>query len=109
EMALYLLHELVDKYNSDARIKKAVDTHEIYIVFNANPDGSEYDISNGSTYRMWRKNRQPNQGGDAVGTDLNRNWGFHWGCCGGSSDRPSSEVFRGISAFSAPETTALKK
>ena len=32
----------------------------------------------------WRKNRQPNAGSSAVGTDLNRNWGYRWGCCGGS-------------------------
>ena len=49
-----------------------------------NPDGSEYDIATGS-YRSWRKNRQPNSGSSNVGTDLNRNWGYQWGCCGGSS------------------------
>ncbi len=49
-----------------------------------NPDGSEYDIATGS-YRSWRKNRQPNSGSSYVGTDLNRNWGYQWGCCGGSS------------------------
>ena len=70
-----------------------------------NPDGSEYDIATGS-YRMWRKNRQPNAGSTAVGTDLNRNWSFNWGCCGGSSGTFSSETYRGAFAFSAPGDAA---
>ena len=56
---------------------------------------------------MWRKNRQPNAGSPYVGTDLNRNWAFAWGCCGGSSTDPSSETYRGLAPFSAPETTVL--
>ena len=28
---------------------------------------------------MWRKNRGANPNSDCVGTDLNRNWSFHWG------------------------------
>ena len=87
EMALYLLHELADGYGTDSRITAIVNTREIYIVFNLNPDGSEYDIATG-TYRSWRKNRQPNGGSSAVGTDLNRNWSYRWGCCGGSSSEP---------------------
>ena len=34
----------------------------------------------------------------AVGTDLNRNWGYQWGCCGGSSG-----------TFSAPRPTAARR
>jgi hypothetical protein len=107
EMALYLLHEFTSKYATDARIKNIVDNRETYIVFNLNPDGSEYDIATGS-YRMWRKNRQPNSGSSAVGTDLNRNWSWQWGCCGGSSGTFSSETYRGAFAFSAPETQRVR-
>jgi hypothetical protein len=57
---------------------------------------------------MWRKNRQPNSGSSAVGTDLNRNWSFQWGCCGGSSGSVSSETYRGPSPFSAPETQVVR-
>jgi hypothetical protein len=77
------------------------------MVFDMNPDGGEYDIATG-TYRSWRKNRQPNPGSSYVGTDLNRNWGYRWGCCGGSSGTFSSETYRGASAFSAPETTVVR-
>ena len=107
EMCLYLLDELTSAYGSDSAVTTTVNTREVYLVFNLNPDGSEYDIATGS-YRSWRKNRQPNQGSSAVGTDLNRNWGYRWGCCGGSSGNPSSSTYRGPSAFSAPETRAVR-
>ncbi|HET8681066.1 MAG TPA: M14 family zinc carboxypeptidase, partial [Micromonosporaceae bacterium] len=67
----------------------------------------EYDIATVS-YRSWRKNRQPNSGSTYVGTDLNRNWSYQWGCCGGSSGSTGSETYRGPSAFSAPETQRLR-
>jgi hypothetical protein len=107
EMAIYLLDLFTDSYGSDSRITSIVNSREIWIVPTVNPDGSEYDIATGS-YRSWRKNRQPNSGAAAVGTDLNRNWGYNWGCCGGSSGVPSSSTYRGPSAFSAPETKALR-
>ncbi|MER7439919.1 M14 family metallopeptidase [Micromonospora avicenniae] len=107
EMAIYLLNLFTDGYGSDSRITNIVNGREIWIVPTVNPDGSEYDIATGS-YRSWRKNRQPNSGSSAIGTDLNRNWGYQWGCCGGSSGSTSSETYRGPSAFSAPETQALR-
>src|SRR5690606_20571736 len=107
EMAIYLMNLFTDNYGTDSRITNIVNTREIWIVPTVNPDGSEYDIATGS-YRSWRKNRQPNSGSSYVGTDLNRNWGYNWGCCGGSSGSPSSETYRGPSAFSAPETAALR-
>lgn len=107
EMAIYLLHLFTDNYGSDSRVTSVVNSRELWIVPTVNPDGSEYDIATGS-YRSWRKNRQPNSGSSWVGTDLNRNWGYLWGCCGGSSGSPSSNTYRGPSAFSAPETDALR-
>ena len=107
EMCLYILNELTGQYGSDSRITAAVNGRETFIVFTVNPDGAEYDIATGS-YRSWRKNRQPNSGTTAVGTDLNRNWGYQWGCCGGSSGSPSSSTYRGAAAFSAPETRVVR-
>ncbi|NNJ06752.1 zinc carboxypeptidase [Streptomyces sp. PKU-MA01144] len=106
EMALYLLRELGDDYGTDSRITNAVNGREIWIVPDLNPDGGEYDIATGS-YRSWRKNRQPNSGSSAVGTDLNRNWNYKFGCCGGSSGSPSSDTYRGKSAESAPEVKVV--
>jgi carboxypeptidase T len=106
EMALYLVAELTDKYGTDSRITNLVNTREIWIVPDMNPDGGEYDISTGS-YAGWRKNRQPNSGSSAIGTDLNRNWNYQFGCCGGSSGSTSSETYRGASAESAPEVKVV--
>ncbi|WKX72289.1 M14 family metallopeptidase [Streptomyces sp. XD-27] len=106
EMALYLIREFTQDYGTDSRITNAVNGREIWIVPDVNPDGGEYDIASGS-YRSWRKNRQPNSGSSAVGTDPNRNWDFKWGCCGGSSGSPSSETYRGKSAESAPEVKVV--
>ncbi|MEU0692748.1 M14 family metallopeptidase [Streptomyces niveus] len=106
EMALYLIRELGDSYGTDSRVTSAVNNREIWIVPDVNPDGGEYDIATGS-YRSWRLNRQPNSGSSAIGTDLNRNWAFQWGCCGGSSGTPGSETYRGPRAESAPEVKVV--
>jgi hypothetical protein len=107
EMAVYLLHLYADNYATDTRIRNVVNSREIWIIPSVNPDGAEYDVATGS-YRSWRKNRQPNSGSSYVGTDLNRNYGYRWGCCGGSSGSTSSETYRGTAAFSAPETRVIR-
>jgi carboxypeptidase T len=107
EMALYTLKMMTDEYGTDPQITSLVDGRETWIVFDVNPDGGEYDIATGS-YVSWRKNRQPNAGTSAIGTDLNRNWDYKWGCCGGSSGTPSSSTYRGPAGFSAPETAVMR-
>ncbi|GGQ70869.1 carboxypeptidase T [Couchioplanes caeruleus subsp. azureus] len=107
EMALYILHLYTDNYASDTRVRNIVNSREIWIIPSVNPDGAEYDVATGS-YRSWRKNRQPNTGSSYVGTDLNRNYGYRWGCCRGSSSNPASDTYRGPEAFSAPETRVVR-
>ena len=100
EQALYLLDQLT---SGDPRVVEEISKTEVWIVFNMNPDGSEYD-TRPEFPRFWRKNRQK-----PFGTDLNRNWSYHWGCCGGNvSANPRSDAYRGKHAFSAPETRALR-
>ena len=84
-----------------------MNTREIWVLPMVNPDGAEFDISGGH-YHEWRKNRQPTPGSTAIGTDLNRNFSYRWGCCGNTSADPSSSHFRGPAPFSAPETAALR-
>jgi hypothetical protein len=107
EMALYTLKMLTDEYGVTQQITDLVNSREVWMVFDVNPDGGEYDHATGS-YVSWRKNRQPNSGSSYVGTDLNRNWDYRWGCCGGSSGSFSSETYRGASPFSAPETNVIR-
>ncbi|MFI1969081.1 M14 family metallopeptidase [Streptomyces cinnamoneus] len=106
EMALYLLKEFGSQYGKDARVTKMLDSRVIWVVPDVNPDGGEYDVATG-TYRGWRKNRQPNSGSSSRGTDLNRNWNFKWGCCGGSSGSTGSETYRGAAPESAPEVKVV--
>ena len=107
EQGLYTLGMLTDGYGTDPRITGLIDSREIWMIFDANPDGGEYDIATG-TYRKWRKNRQPNAGSTAIGTDLNRNFGYRWGCCRGSSGSTSSATYRGPAPFSAPEASVVR-
>jgi carboxypeptidase T len=107
EMPLVLLHWLADGYASNAAVKRMVDHRRIWIVFMVNPDGGEFDIR-GGRYHEWRKNRQPTPGSTAIGTDVNRNYGYKWGCCGGSSANPSNSRYRGPKAFSTPEARAIR-
>jgi murein tripeptide amidase MpaA len=111
EQTLYVLDLLTGKYGKSGsvgrRVTKLVGKRRIWIVFMLNPDGLAYDLG-GNPYREWRKNRQPTPGSSSIGTDLNRNYGYRFGCCGGSSGKPSSAFYRGPKAWSAPETRALR-
>jgi carboxypeptidase T len=111
EMAIYIFDLLVGQYGADSalgtRITDIVNSREIWIVFMVNPDGLQFDLS-GNPYRSWRKNRQPNAGSSAVGTDINRNYDYGWGCCGGSSGSAGSDTYRGPAAWSAPESAAIR-
>jgi len=107
EQALYLLSTLATGYSWDPTVKRLVDEREVWIVFALNPDGWAYDLS-GHPYVGWRKNRQATPGTSAIGTDLNRNYGYHWGCCGGSSGSPAAWNYRGPAPWSATETRVLR-
>jgi carboxypeptidase T len=107
EMTLHIFHWLVDGYGIDPRITNIVNTHEIWIVFMVNPDGAEYDISGGK-FHFWRKNRQPTPGTTAIGTDLNRNYGYKWGGGGRTSSNPRAITYRGPAPFSTPEDRAMR-
>ncbi|WP_433869589.1 M14 family zinc carboxypeptidase [Saccharopolyspora sp. CA-218241] len=101
EMCLRIVERFTDGYATDPAIAEMVDSRELWVIPVVNPDGSIHDVASGQ-YLGWRKNRQ------GPGTDLNRNWGHKWGCCGGSSGDPNAETYRGTEAWSAPETAALR-
>lgn len=105
EVPLLLGKYLVENYDSNTEIKDLVDRSQIWIVPLLNPDGLEYSIH---FYRYWRKNRRDN--GDGIyGVDLNRNYGYKWGVDNtGSSPNSYSDVYRGKSPFSEPETQAIR-
>jgi carboxypeptidase T len=106
-MTLSIMHWLVDGYGTVSRITNIVDSREIWIVFTVNPDGAEFDIS-GGRFHFWRKNRQPTPGTSSIGTDLNRNYSYHWGGGGRTSTNPQAITYRGTKAFSTPEARAIR-
>jgi carboxypeptidase T len=69
-----------------------------------NPDGHFYSMS--PSTRLWRKNRREDDDYN-IGVDLNRNYSMNWGC-GFASKEPLSDMYRGGSAFSEAETSALR-
>src|SRR4051812_6291314 len=105
EQALAMIQWLVDGYGSVSKITALVNSTEIWVVPMLNPDGGQYDIRHAS-YHLWRKNRQPTPGSSAIGTDINRNYGYRWGCCGGSSSNPLAITYRGPKPWSTPEANA---
>jgi murein tripeptide amidase MpaA len=111
EMPLYVLDLLTRQYGKSSqlgkRVTRLVDQRRTWIVFMVNPDGLQHDLG-GTPYRSWRRNRQPTPGSNRIGTDLNRNYGYRFGCCGGSSGKPGAWNYRGPSAWSAPETRAMR-
>jgi hypothetical protein len=107
EMAVVVFRALVDGYGSDPRITRIVDTREVTILFNLNPDGSEHDHTPDG-YRSWRKNRQPTPGSTEIGTDINRNFGYHWGT-NPLNASPAAFTYRGPAAWSTPEATSFRR
>ncbi|WP_128429028.1 M14 family metallopeptidase [Streptomyces cyaneus] len=111
EMTRRLMHYYLDNYKTDKRVKKIVDSTELWFVLSANPDGYDHTFKGTST-RLWRKNLRDINGDGAIstgdGVDLNRNFTYKWGYDDeGSSPNPTSETYRGASPASEPETKAL--
>ena len=105
EVPLLFAVWLMDNRNTPD-VKKYLDTLDIYIIPMLNPDGVEYDIKTGS-YKWQRKNMRVNSD-KSVGVDLNRNYDSWFGG-EGTSHTPSADTYCGPSAFSEPESIAIKK
>lgn len=107
ELGLRFAEELVAGHGVDADATWLVDHHEVHLLLHANPDGRKKAESGLS----WRKNTNEAYCGATStnrGADLNRNFSFLWGCCGGSSGNPCDATFRGASAASEPEVQAIQ-
>lgn len=105
---IFYMYYLLENYGSDPEVTYLVDNTEMYFIPLVNPDGYVYnETNNPNGGGMWRKNRRNN--GGSYGVDLNRNYGYNWGYDNiGSSPTPTSNTYRGPSAFSEPETQAVK-
>lgn len=129
ELAWRYATELLDGYGTDPQITSLLDSTEVWINFQNNPDGVEIveealataplnvngDAAPPSSSKAWqRKNLNDtlfaptsgNWSSQQPGIDLNRNWGFHWGEAS-SSTNPNSATYRGTEPGSEPEVAAL--
>ncbi|NOZ55341.1 MAG: zinc carboxypeptidase, partial [Calditrichaeota bacterium] len=105
EIAVYMVHYLLENYGKDPYVTYLVDHRQIWIIPTMNPDGLDYVFTQD---RWWRKNRRDN-GDGSFGVDLNRNYAYKWGYNDvGSSPDPSSNIYRGTGPFSEPETQAIR-
>ena len=107
EVQLYYMYWLCENYAINSEAAYLVNNREIFFVPCVNVDGYEYNRStNPNGGGDWRKNRRNN--GGSYGVDLNRNYGYGWGVNSGSSGTPSSDTYRGPSAFSEPESQGVR-
>ncbi len=98
---------LIDNYGTDPDVTWMLDYHEMHLMLQSNPDGRK----KAETGLSWRKNTNENYCSPTStnrGADLNRNFEFQWGCCGGSSGSECDPTYRGPSAASEPETQAIQ-
>ncbi|MGB2684171.1 MAG: M14 family zinc carboxypeptidase, partial [Olleya sp.] len=111
---IYFMWYLIENYNTNDAIKELVDNNELYFVPVVNPDGLRWNehLSPGGG-GMQRKNLRPNTGSTSNstslrGVDLNRNFDYYWDYNDvGSSGSPTSNLYRGPSAASEPETQIM--
>jgi hypothetical protein len=99
----YTLH-LARNYNLDPDVTWLVDHRTILLLPLANPDGYHQVYYNGYSY--WYKNTDSDDGCTDQrywGTDINRNYPFHWNE-GGAGSNPCDSSYPGPSALSEPES-----
>lgn len=101
---------LLENYETDEEVKYLMENVELYFIPCINPDGYVYnETTNPQGGGFWRKNRKTNDNSEAIGVDLNRNYGFNWGIDDtGSSIDLFNDTYRGDAPFSEPETQAVR-
>jgi len=111
ELAIYMFQVLANNYGLSGRlgnrVTRILNSTVVYVIPMMNPDGAEYDFADGR-FHKWRKNRQPTPDPSYTGIDLNRQFGYTWNCCGGSSANPANDYYHGTSAWQAPEVRAYR-
>ena len=125
DILIFFIHRLARAYRTNsglslggkdftaAQIQSIVDTLDVFIFPQVNPDGRNYSMTSNDS--NWRKNRRPasSSNPDCPGVDVNRNYDFLWNYptyfhpeapVRNSTDPCDPEVYIGPSAASEPET-----
>jgi len=95
---MYVVDQLVTRA-SEPQLAAMLDDVQLFVIPVVNPDGYAYTWTD---QRYWRKNRR-----DGIGVDTNRNFGHGWGG-EGAGTQAFEENYAGPSAFSEPETIAVR-
>lgn len=104
---IFYMWYLLENYDDSEEIQHLINNTELYFIPCLNPDGYLFnETQNPNGGGMHRKNRRA-VGSSNPGVDLNRNYSYQWGTTGISFDE-NSDVYPGTSAFSEPETQAMK-
>jgi predicted deacylase len=102
-VATYTIRELVEK---DADHPQYLNNFNFHIIPMANPDGYEFSRSDD---RLWRKSRTDfNSTLGCKGVDLNRNWPYHWGESGSSTNK-CSDIYAGEAPLSDVESQHISR
>lgn len=97
---LYCIYEMLNHYESNPGDVKELAKLDFLFIPVLNPDGYEYSWT---TDRLWRKNRQPVDGGNdsnCMGIDIDHSYDYHWTK---SSDTACGEEYAGTTPFEAYE------
>jgi hypothetical protein len=125
ELTWRFLTYLVDGFNRDAQVTAVLDSTEIWVVPQVNPDGIELVQDGikhdgfGSDSSAWQRKNVSDENSPAGGCpppwsnssdgiDINRNFDVDWGRTGTSKD-PCSQIYGGPKAVSEPETLAQQE
>lgn len=111
QQLIFYMYYLLENYDTNPEVQYLIDNTELYFIPVVNPDGYVYnETEDPDGGGLWRKNRRENEGFLAgYGVDLNRNYDYAFAWDGiGSSNIGQHPWHRGDSAFSEPETQAVK-
>ena len=100
EISLRFAQYILNHIEYDPQLNKILESSTLYMVPCVNPDGFEYSRNH---FSFWRKNRRRNSDG-SFGVDLNRNFSVGFT----PNKDMTSNVYSGPTAFSEPETAALR-
>ncbi len=107
ELMTRFAESLLNGYGSDPEATWLLDHNRFHFVLQANPDGRK----KAETGLSWRKNTNNTNGAcssSSFGTDLNRNFAFHWNSvAGGSSANACVDTYHGPTSASESETKNL--
>lgn len=96
----YLIDAIIDDAKNGGEWANLLKDNTYYIIPVVNPDGYIYTYQ-AQDNRYWRKNR------NGEGVDINRNFPVGFGGVG-TSDDPTSDIYRGPAPFSEKEAQAVK-